>query len=189
MSSCLNATLFSAEQLARIFDLIKITIALSKSSKAHPESEYCRNNPCNPVSALIVKNDRKHLVTQAVSSTEIHPLNHAVINAINNVSEIHQKAKSNACHIDLIKEYQDDYLCTDYECFLSQEPCIMCAMALVHSRIKRVFVYCGNQCDECNDQPYTTHKLHIHTSLNHRYEVWKIFPNDINDFPNKKLKH
>ncbi|EFH63627.1 hypothetical protein ARALYDRAFT_894978 [Arabidopsis lyrata subsp. lyrata] len=30
------------------------------------------------------------------------------------------------------------YLCTGYDIFLMLEPCTMCAMALVHQRIKRI---------------------------------------------------
>ena len=32
----------------------------------------------------------------------------------------------------------DAYLCQDCDVVLTMEPCIMCAMALVHSRVKRV---------------------------------------------------
>ena len=33
---------------------------------------------------------------------------------------------------------EEDYLCQDCDVVLTVEPCIMCAMALVHSRVKRV---------------------------------------------------
>jgi hypothetical protein len=31
------------------------------------------------------------------------------------------------------------YLCTGYDVYLSKEPCLMCAMSLIHSRIRRLF--------------------------------------------------
>jgi len=33
---------------------------------------------------------------------------------------------------------EEDYLCQDCDVVLTVEPCIMCAMALVHSRVRRV---------------------------------------------------
>lgn len=175
------------------------TLDLRKHNEVHLDSDYCSNSPCALVSVVIVKRNLKHIVAEAISSTRIHPLNHAVIKAVNSVATIHQHAKSRQMDLssELIDEYRDDYLCTNYDCFISQEPCIMCAMALVHSRIKRVFVFAsGVQCDECADQPYSEHKLHIHSSLNHRYEVWKITNTTLplakshssKEFPNKKLK-
>ncbi|XP_037077784.1 probable inactive tRNA-specific adenosine deaminase-like protein 3 [Pollicipes pollicipes] len=60
------------------------------------------------------------------------------------------------------------YLCTGYEAFVTREPCVMCAMALLHSRIGRVYYgrrrpdgALGSLC-----------KLHVTEGLNHRFEVF-----------------
>jgi len=159
------------------------------------------SSTCPSMAAIIVK-DRKFKVAQAVSDTK-SPLNHATIMAIEQVAKVQCKAKSsNEKECDEFIHFENDYLCTGYECFLSQDPCIMCAMALVHSRIKRVFVCCDSnlpQCSQCNDRAFQTHKLHILSNLNHHYEVWKLIPvssitphdeaNSKEHFPNKKIKN
>lgn len=141
-------------------------------------SEANSSPSCSSMAAIIVKKDRQFKVTSAVSQTSKSPLNHAAIVAIENVAHIHQKAKSRDDGDESAgRHYDGDYLCTNYECFLSQDPCIMCAMALVHSRISRVFIYDGaadKVSRECNDKAYQIHKLHILPNLNHHYEVWKL---------------
>ena len=63
------------------------------------------------------------------------------------------------------------YLCTGYDAYLLHEPCIMCAMALVHSRLQRV-VYCVP--DPQRGALGSALKLHAQRSLNHHYAVWHL---------------
>ena len=65
------------------------------------------------------------------------------------------------------------YLCTGYDAFLAREPCVMCAMALVHSRLKRVFFAAPNaETGALNGTEAGVRRLHSVRSLNHHYQVF-----------------
>ncbi|XP_076241441.1 putative inactive tRNA-specific adenosine deaminase-like protein 3 [Calliopsis andreniformis] len=61
------------------------------------------------------------------------------------------------------------YLCTGYWTFLLREPCPLCAMALVHSRVSRIFYGTPNQNTGVLGSKTV---LHAVPGLNHRYQVW-----------------
>ncbi|XP_030382465.1 probable inactive tRNA-specific adenosine deaminase-like protein 3 [Scaptodrosophila lebanonensis] len=62
------------------------------------------------------------------------------------------------------------YLCTGYDVYLLREPCLMCAMALVHSRVKRIFFLLPSD----NGALATRFQLHDVKELNHHYEVFQF---------------
>ncbi|XP_015428516.1 PREDICTED: probable inactive tRNA-specific adenosine deaminase-like protein 3 [Dufourea novaeangliae] len=61
------------------------------------------------------------------------------------------------------------YLCTGYWTFLLREPCPLCAMALVHSRVSRIFYGVSNEYTGILGSRAV---LHAVPGLNHRYQVW-----------------
>lgn len=61
------------------------------------------------------------------------------------------------------------YLCTGYWAFLLMEPCPLCAMALLHSRVLRIFYGISNKATGVLG---TKTVLHAVPGLNHRYQVW-----------------
>ncbi|KAG2775177.1 hypothetical protein JG687_00009840 [Phytophthora cactorum] len=65
----------------------------------------------------------------------------------------------------------ESYLCTGYDVYLDREPCAMCAMALVHSRARRVVFDRGNPGDGVLMSSF---KLHTIKSLNHHYRVFQL---------------
>ena len=61
----------------------------------------------------------------------------------------------------------DQYYCTGFWCFIYDEPCVMCGMALVHSRFERVYFAKKNR----RKGAFTHWNLHL-KALNHMYRVF-----------------
>lgn len=81
-----------------------------------------------------------------------------------------EKAEKFRNHEDNLLKY-GPYLCTGYHIYLTMEPCLMCAMALTHSRAKRVFYHTNNKNRGALG---SLTKLHTQKNLNHHYEVFQM---------------
>jgi tRNA-specific adenosine deaminase 3 len=64
------------------------------------------------------------------------------------------------------------YLCTGFDAYVVAEPCLMCAMALVHSRARRV-VFCAPDAAR-GALGGSGRRLHAERSLNHHYVVYRL---------------
>ncbi|XP_069685051.1 probable inactive tRNA-specific adenosine deaminase-like protein 3 [Periplaneta americana] len=77
------------------------------------------------------------------------------------------------------------YLCTGYDVYVTREPCTMCAMALVHSRVRRLFYGCSSSEGALG----TKVKIHTLKALNHHYEVFAgILENECKNVQSVKSK-
>lgn len=153
--------------------------------------------------ALIVNPDTDCVVARGADVQISHPLHHAVMQALDAVAreyiaqdaacqqeqkidmlEPHSKrlrtdennAADNACNhaqqgSDL--PYDQPYLCRGYDCYVVHEPCVMCAMALTHSRIRRVLF--AKADPNGSGALMGAVRLHGQAGLNHRLQVYHVY--------------
>lgn len=112
------------------------------------------------VGAVVVDPDGQRVVAVGHDRRREHPLHHAVMVCIELVARSQRFDPGGGAL---------PYICTGYDLYVTREPCVMCAMALVHSRIGRVF-YGAAAADGALG---TRFKIHAQKGLNHRFEVYK----------------
>eukprot|EP00919_Chromeraceae_sp_WS-2016_P013795 GHVR01032510.1.p1 GENE.GHVR01032510.1~~GHVR01032510.1.p1 ORF type:complete len:229 (+),score=36.82 GHVR01032510.1:120-806(+) len=111
----------------------------------------------------MIKKNKKNNVAMIIDTTNDRMISmgqyeniikHATIQAINETA---------------YNRTQNQYLCTGYDLFVYREPCIMCSMAIVHSRIKRVFFCVPNR--DCGGL-MSVIRLQSISELNHKFSVF-----------------
>ncbi|PKI84225.1 hypothetical protein MVES_001739 [Malassezia vespertilionis] len=93
-----------------------------------------------PVAAFVTSDPlgggEEHIEADAYDTriAERHPLRHAVPNVVRAVADVRatQRNATNAAN-------GQDYLLSNLALFITHEPCVYCAMALVHSRVRSVY--------------------------------------------------
>ena len=65
------------------------------------------------------------------------------------------------------------YLCTGFDMYLTDEPCLMCSMAMVHSRVRRIFFRRNSVANGALGGGNQL-KLHGVRELNHHFEVFRV---------------
>eukprot|EP00418_Pyrodinium_bahamense_P030497 CAMPEP_0179141580 /NCGR_PEP_ID=MMETSP0796-20121207/67919_1 /TAXON_ID=73915 /ORGANISM="Pyrodinium bahamense, Strain pbaha01" /LENGTH=293 /DNA_ID=CAMNT_0020841327 /DNA_START=84 /DNA_END=962 /DNA_ORIENTATION=+ len=97
-------------------------------------AEEVRNARCGCV--IIDRAGRE--IAAAGDSTATHPLRHAVMVAIEQACTLRSSGGEGTGAAAKRSRSEEEYLCQDCEVVTTHEPCIMCTMALVHSRVRLV---------------------------------------------------
>lgn len=185
---CTN-TLFSSEEVAQHVQYMRAAIYVAQLGRADTVSAKCTG-------VVIVDPKINAVVAVGHDQTNDNPCKHAVMVAVDNVAKSqnggawkHEDSwgalskfgealrsmfpeivfgASSYAGIDCKDDEEGPYLCTGYYVYATHEPCVMCAMALVHSRAKRVLY--GVECK--NGALGSLCKIHTVRNLNHHYEVF-----------------
>ncbi|XP_071490606.1 probable inactive tRNA-specific adenosine deaminase-like protein 3 [Diadema antillarum] len=173
LSKLISGQLFSEADKVRIRTHIQSAVDMTLLRPSAGKDEAVTG-------AVIVdpKTDRMLAVTSDCPASRDHPLQHAVMKCIDLVAHGQgggawplTTGAALESSVTRDQKYEDTpYLCTGYDLYVTQEPCVMCAMALVHSRIRRVF-YLHSHPEGVLGSRY---KLHTETGLNHRYHAFRV---------------
>ncbi|CAO2641413.1 Probable inactive tRNA-specific adenosine deaminase-like protein 3 [Lemmus lemmus] len=171
VTSALAGQLFSAQARAAMQSHMQRAVCAAQRAAAQG---------LRAVGAVVVDpaSDRV-LATGHDCSGTASPLLHAVMVCIDLVAQGQGRGTCDlrshpACSFAPASAAQDEdedslpYVCTGYDLYVTREPCVMCAMALVHARIQRVF-YGAPSPDGALG---TRFRVHARPDLNHRFQVF-----------------
>jgi tRNA-specific adenosine deaminase 3 len=98
-----------------------------------------------PIAALLT-NPKTSEVLLTAHDTRIstgHPLNHAIITLLKQLPSLLPVDEITAATSELDSDDEEQYYANMYDVYITHEPCTMCCMALVHSRIRRLVFWKG----------------------------------------------
>lgn len=180
VTSALAGQLFSAQARAAMQTHMELAVRVAQRAAAHG---------LRAVGAVVVDpaSDRV-LATGHDCSSTASPLLHAVMVCIDLVAQgqgrgscdlrrhpacsFAQATATQGARAGSVRKLDEDglpYVCTGYDLYVTREPCVMCAMALVHARIQRVF-YGAPSPDGALG---TRFRVHARPDLNHRFQVFR----------------
>jgi len=94
-----------------------------------------------------------------------HPLLHAPMLVVRAQARRQRRKRSEGA------PPSEAYLCTGMDVYMTDEPCVMCAMALLHSRVRRA-VY--RRRDSEMGGLGSVESVHALASTNHRFRAWRV---------------
>ncbi|XP_055342484.1 probable inactive tRNA-specific adenosine deaminase-like protein 3 [Paramacrobiotus metropolitanus] len=130
---------------------------------------------CAGNSVIIADGRSAHCsLIRGAKSVPASPLDHPVLHALGMMAASQrQSVKKEKAALPAEEGDAGSYLCTGLTAVLAREPCIMCAMALVHGRIGRIVF---RQAGAGDGGVLSVYKLQALKQLNHRFTVFHAQP-------------
>ena len=119
---------------------------------------------------MLVNQSDGSLLVCAKDWRECHPLHHSTIVSINLLGEPSISPERNLLNEDERGE-KSGHLLSHSSIYLTREPCLMCSMALLHSRISTVYFLERNLQHGALASNYRLHRL---KKTNHRFLVYQL---------------
>lgn len=94
-----------------------------------------------------------------------HPLKHAAMECVAEIANLRTQSPFTET---MASRNGADYLLTSLSLFITHEPCVMCTMALLHSRVKEIFFLVRNSEGGFGG----SFAIHGHPGLNHKIDVY-----------------
>lgn len=153
------------------FDMKKENINIQKLLRILQEGV---NSDCKrvPVATMVIDSKSEEIITSSLDCRFEHPLHHSIMKAIEQVAEKERLQRKEAGTID----ETSGYLLNGLTVYTTHEPCVMCSMGLVHSRIQRLIFLQPTK----NGALETNYQLGDRDDLNWRFETWRwLRPDDL----------
>lgn len=133
-----------------------------------------QNDATFPLVTIIAKvtddGTRSEILASSGDSRDQHILNHSVMNAIKKIADKELLLRESASSDRNEEVDKLGYLCHNLVVYTTFEPCVMCSMALVHSRIGRL-VYLNERTESGGIS--SSYFLGDRDGLNWKFDIWK----------------
>ncbi|KAK1442371.1 hypothetical protein BgAZ_404010 [Babesia gibsoni] len=165
---------------------VKITPA-TKEKMISMIAQVLRDSSENEGGCVCYITFKDRIIAKSVDERRENILNHAALLAVRKVADMQRRGPNLMSNSkrrytgeksdsegpgDAFTDVEiPDYLCTQCEVFMSHEPCCMCAMALLHSRVASVTYFYPNPSIGGLG---SVHSLHNTRQLNHHFRAFRV---------------